>query len=125
MQGINKAKHAHLMDALLGLEKLLSRQLSDDRCMQEIVAHRDQLQAIFGDYDHLLSELAILITDYEVLYNQVKVQFLAKKLKEIKKEMAVEKPSFAMLRSSIRLVYFTQYIPAFTRQSSRLICCRR
>lgn len=107
MQGISKAKHAHLMDALLGLERLVSKQCADDNCMQEIVAHRDRLQTIFGDHGRLLTELAILITNYEVLYSEVKVQFLAKKLKEIKKEIAVEKPAFVMLRSSIRQAYGT------------------
>jgi len=54
--------------------------------MQEIVAHRDQLQAVFGDYERLLSELAILITNYEVLYSEVKMDFLTKQLKSQKKK---------------------------------------
>lgn len=107
MQGINRAKHAHLMDALLALERLVSKECDDDKCMQEIVAHRDQLETMFADYERLLTDLAIVITDYEILYNTVKVQFLAKKLKEIKKEIVVEKPAFAMLSSSIRLAYGT------------------
>ncbi len=107
MQGINKSKHAHLMDALLGLERLVRRQCADDKCMQEVAGHRDRLENIFGDYERLLAELAILITNYEVLYSEIKVHFLAKKLKEIKKEIAVEKPAFVTLQASIRLAYGT------------------
>lgn len=107
MQGINKAKHAHLMDALLGLERLVSRECANDKCMQEMAKYRDQLKTKVEHYDHLLTELAILITDYEVLYSEVKVQFLAKKLKNLKKEINVKKPAFVILQSSIRLAYGT------------------
>ena len=107
MQGINKAKHAHLMDALLGLERLVSRQYADDRCMQEIAEHRARLENIFEVYERLLTELGNLITDYEMLYREVKVQFLARKLKGLKKEIALKKPAFVMLQSSIRLAYGT------------------
>ena len=107
MQGINKAKHAHLMDALLGLERLVSRQGADDKCLHEIVAHRHQLAKKVEDYDRLLTELGKLITDYEVLYSEVKVQFLAKKLKSLKKDVTVEKSSFCMLVENIQLAYGT------------------
>ena len=107
MQGINKAKHAHLMDALLGLERVLNIPGADDNFLQEIDEHRDRLETMVADYDRLLSELAYLITDYEVLYSEVKVQFLAKKLKNLKKEINVEKPAFVILQSSIRLAYGT------------------
>ena len=73
MQGINKAKHAHLIDALLGLERLVSRQFVDDTCMRQIVTHRDRLRRKVEDYDRLLVELAMLITAYEALYSEVKV----------------------------------------------------
>lgn len=95
------------MDALLGLERLLNRQCADDTCMQEIAEFRDQLTKMVEDYDRMLSELANLITDYEVFYSEAKVQFVGRKLKELKKEISVEKPAFVTLRSSIRLAYGT------------------
>ena len=107
MQGINKTKHAHLMDALLGLEKLVIEQDPADCCILKAAEYHGQLGTMFSDYERLLTELSILICDYEILCSEVKVQFLGKKLKEIKKDTAVEKPAFAMLCSSIRLAYGT------------------
>jgi hypothetical protein len=37
----------------------------------------------------------------------VKVQFLGKKLKQLKKEIPVEKPAFSVLQASIKLAYGT------------------
>ena len=107
MQGINKAKHSHLMDALLGLERLVSRHCADGRCLQEVAEHRDRLVNEFEDYERLLTELANLIANYEVLCSEVKVQFLAKRLKSLKKEIAVEHQAITAinLKETIKLSY--------------------
>lgn len=104
MQGISKSKHEHLMSALLQLEGLLNKECD---CLEQAREYKSELETMHSNYERLLDELARKITDYEVFYSHVKIQFLGKKLKELKKDISVEKPSFPMLRQNIRLAYST------------------
>ncbi|EHQ27500.1 hypothetical protein [Mucilaginibacter paludis] len=83
MQGISKSRHVHLMDALLQLEYLLGKECG---CLQQAGEYRAELATMHSDYERLLGELAKVITDYSVLYDEVKIRFLGKKLKELKRK---------------------------------------
>jgi len=107
MQGINKAKHAHLIDALLQMERLLSREQRECGCIQQTAAYRLELEDMHVNYQVLLKNLSVQITAYEALFTQVKVQYLSKKLKELKKEISGEKPALRMLIENIRIAYGT------------------
>ncbi|EHQ27512.1 hypothetical protein [Mucilaginibacter paludis] len=104
MQGISKSRHVHLMDALLQLEQLLGKECE---CLQQATEYRVELESMHSNYERLLEELARQITNYEVMYSHVKIQFLGKKLKELKKEISVEMPGFPVLVQNIRLAYGT------------------
>lgn len=107
MQGINKAKHVHLLDALLQLESLLEQREFGDREINKAENYRSQLKAKFHDYEVLLNQLAQCIAEYEDLFSEVKVQYLGRMLKEMKKESKGEKPSFLLLVDHVRLAYGT------------------
>ncbi|RQO64829.1 hypothetical protein DBR43_31610 [Pedobacter sp. KBW06] len=107
MQGINKAKHVHLIDALLHMERLLSSEQGACACVQQTAQYRQELEDMHGNYERLLEELSGQIRAYEALFSQVKVQYLGKKLKALKKEIPVEKPAFKVLIKNIRLTYNT------------------
>jgi hypothetical protein len=104
MQGISKSRHTHLVDALLQIEQLLSKECD---CLQQATEYRVELESMRSNYERLLNELARQITDYEMLYSHVKIQFLGKKLKELKKEISVEMRDFPVLVHNIRLAYGT------------------
>ncbi|RLJ69579.1 hypothetical protein [Pedobacter alluvionis] len=107
MHGISKSRHEHLKAALLQMEGLLSERQKECGCLQQAIDYNRELEIMYRTYERLLSELAGQITAYEIFHNQVKVQFLAKKLKELKKEISVQKPAFPMLIENIQLAYET------------------
>ncbi len=104
MQGISNARHVHLIDALLQLEQLLNKECE---CLQKAGEYRVELEAMHSNYERLLDELGKQIMEYELLYSHVKIQFLGKKLKELKKEISVEMPTFPTLVRNIRIAYGT------------------
>ncbi len=104
MQGISNARHVHLIGALLQLEQLLNRECE---CLQQASEYRAELETMHSNYERLLDELGRQIIEYEQLYSYVKIQFLGKKLKELKKEISVEMPDFPTLVRNIRLAYGT------------------
>lgn len=105
MKGINEAKHEHLLKALLQLEWLISEGPDSYDSTLQASEYSQKLEMMHQNYKNLLKELYNQITDYEILYNDVKVQFLGKKLKELKKETSQEKPAFRMLTENIHLAY--------------------
>ena len=105
MQGINKAKHVHLIDALLYMERLLAREQRECACIQQTAEYRQELEDMYINYERLLEELSGQISAYEALFSQVKVRYLSRKLKELKKEISEEKSAFRMLAENIRLAY--------------------
>jgi len=107
MQGISKSRHVHLMDALLQLEGLLSAGKRERGCLQEASDYRESLEAMHRNYERLLDELAGQIEAYETLYSEIKVQYLGKKLKELKKEIPVTVPAFVLLQANIKTAYGT------------------
>jgi soluble cytochrome b562 len=104
MQGISQSKHQHLVDALLQMEQVLKQ---NRECVEQAVEYRVELESMHKNYERLLDKLANQISEYEALYAHVKIQYVGKKLKELKKEIPVEKPAFALLTENIRLAYGT------------------
>ncbi|GAA4323041.1 hypothetical protein GCM10023149_23720 [Mucilaginibacter gynuensis] len=111
MHGISKARHKHLIDALLGMENLLNEKQSECEHAQQTAEYRAELEEMYTEYEDLLSKLSVIIVDYEILYSHVKINYLAKKLRELKKEIPADdnscKPSSNLLRENIRLAYAT------------------
>lgn len=107
MQGINKSKHIHLLDALLQLERLLSREFKQDADMQQSAKYRRELETMHLEYERLLLELSKVIDGYNELFSKVKIQFLSPKLKELRKQVPQDKPVFSLLAENIRMVYGT------------------
>ncbi|TKC12795.1 hypothetical protein FA048_04030 [Pedobacter polaris] len=107
MQAISKKRHERLRDALLQMKGLLSDGQKECSCLQQAEDYNRELETMYRNYDCLLKELSRQITAYEILYNEVKVRFLGKKLKELKKEIQTEKPAFVTLQASIKLAYET------------------
>lgn len=107
MHGISKSRHEHLLDALLQMEGLLKECDLERSCIQQAAEYNRELESMYQNYQRLLKELSRQITDYEILYIEVKVQFLGKKLKQLKKEIHIEKPAFSVLQASIKLAYGT------------------
>lgn len=104
MQGINGSKHKHLVDALLGLETLLNSRLE---CVQEAEEYRRELEDIHFNYERLLEDLAEQIRAYEEIADLIRVRFLAVKLRELKKGIAVKEPAYIVLLENIHLAYGT------------------
>lgn len=86
MQGINKTRHAHLVDALLQIERQLS---TGSEYLQEAEEYLAELESIYSDYENMLGELAEKIRAYETLFGHIKIQFLGKKLKALKREICL------------------------------------
>lgn len=105
MQGINKAKHAHLIDALLNLQHIIKQRSLDEKCVQQAINYQTALEDSYIIYEQLLTELADQIDAYEALFAEVKVQFLGKKLKELKKQALLKQPSLSIVMENIRLAY--------------------
>ena len=107
MQGISKTKHKHLADALLQLERLLSRDFKQDTEIQQALEYRKELELMHTEYERLLLDLSGIIDDYNELFGKVKIQFLSPKLKELRKHVPQDKPVFRLLTENIRMVYGT------------------
>lgn len=107
MHGINRSRHEHLKDALLQMHGLLKECNLECCCLQQAADYNRELESMYQNYQRLLKELSRQITDYEILYIEVKVQFLGKKLKQLKKEIPTEKSAFSVLQASIKLAYNT------------------
>ena len=110
MQAISKGKHVHMIDALLQLEKLLIHE-QECNCLQQSADYRRELATMHANYEQLLEKLAEQISAYEALFGNVKVHFLSRKLRELKKDIPADRtasiPALAMLHNNIQLAYGT------------------
>ena len=124
MHGISKRKHEHLVEALLLLEQLLinEQQLSEEeltgasfneasydvlstkKAVQKV---RVELQEIFDSYTYSLTELSILISRYDELYNYSRTAYLAKVLKDLRRKTNRDQGEFQSTRENIQAVYKT------------------
>lgn len=107
MQGINKAKHIHLTEAMFQLERLLSKKEENSADLYQTEKYRKELEKMYENYHRLLTEVSHQIDDYEDLYIKVKTQYLGKKLKKLKKEIPEQEPSFVRLIENIHTIYGT------------------
>lgn len=89
------------------LERLLARKEQNLTDLQQTLAYSKELEKMYENYNHLLTDLARQISDYESLYTKVKTQYLSKKLKHLKKEMLEQEPAFIRLIENIHIIFRT------------------
>lgn len=107
MKGINESQYQHLLKALQQLERLLSEYPKGHESLLQALAYRKELEMMHRNYDSLLTDLSKQIMAYEILYNEVKVHFLGKRLRELKKSISVEMSVFPVLVQNIHMAYGT------------------
>lgn len=123
MHGISKRKHEHLVEALLLLEQLLTKEQKHEGEATEPIGDdvpsdflttgkavgkiRVELQEIFDLYTSSLTELSILINRYDELYNYSRTAYLAKALKELRRKTNRDVQEFQSTRENIQAVYKT------------------
>lgn len=67
-----------MIDALLQLESIWSREQQDSSCLERAADYRERLEILHRNYERFLTDLAWQIEAYKTLHSQVKVQFLGK-----------------------------------------------
>ncbi|RYZ98553.1 MAG: hypothetical protein EOP47_19090 [Sphingobacteriaceae bacterium] len=123
MQGISKSKHEHLVEALQHLEGLLFFSDNDMKLKSQVqtengstdvqqdlkdaIIAREELQQLYLSYNITLKSLAAIISKYDKLYYHLRSDFVAKRLKELKREMPITDEQFRLLRESIHSAYGT------------------
>ncbi|MBE9586219.1 hypothetical protein IM792_17320 [Mucilaginibacter sp. JRF] len=107
MQGISDTRHRQLVDALLQLENLLCENLDRDSDMQTAGELRAQLETTHANYNKQIVVLSELIQDYHNLFNKIKLQFIAPKLKELRKKAHKRDRIYPSLVQNIQHVYGT------------------
>ena len=99
MQGINKSEHVHLLKALNQLEEIVSDGDRSYNQLLQVREYRNELDLMYSNYHKLLSNLEQHIIAYDELHKKVKIQYLGRKLKELKKTAHKEDITFASLLS--------------------------
>ncbi|MDO7742309.1 MAG: hypothetical protein MUP99_01005 [Pedobacter sp.] len=108
MQGINKSKHLHLLKALSQLEEFSSDNdtIGFNHSM-EVKEYRHELDLMYNNYHKLLNNLEQHIIAYDELHKKVKIQYLGRKLKELKRAAPQEENAFASLITATLRSYGT------------------
>lgn len=104
MQGINRHRHVNLVETLLQLENKFAN-LADE--VADLKTKRVELENSYALYLQMLDALAFHIADYEDLFNDVKVNYVGNRLKELKKQMQSKSVDYDALKDSIVLAYGT------------------
>ncbi|TDQ08261.1 hypothetical protein [Pedobacter metabolipauper] len=107
MQGINKARHLHLVDALLQLEDLIAGLEMSPEPYAELKSKRLELEDSYRVYLNILDRLAFHIATYEDLFMEVKVQYAVNHFKELKKQVQPKSLAAEKLKESIVLACST------------------
>ena len=123
MHGISKSKHEHLIESLLLLEKLLAEEqalikradsaLNDNGAdiaeysgEHKLAAiYREELDQIYTQYNTILLSLSEVIERYDKLFNQVRLEYVSKKLKELKRKVNAGEVRFDLLKDNIHTAY--------------------
>ena len=123
MHGISKSKHEHLIESLLLLEKLLSEEqalinkakleldangvnvIEPGSEYQMAAAYREELTQIYAQYNNILQSLAEVIERYDKLFNHVRLEYVSKKLKELKRKVNAGEVRFDLLKDNIHTAY--------------------
>lgn len=85
MQGINKARHFHVINAMLELEKLAMDLELDHGDIFTLNAKRNELEECYQLYLKMLGQIELQIADYEDLFAEIKVRFTSSRVKKLKK----------------------------------------
>lgn len=124
MHGINRSRHLHLIESLLLLEELLHEEkellISDaagnnmenkavaenyQNTSQAAAAYRAELEEIYSLYHMELASLAETIERYDKLFNHVKIEYVSKKLKDLKRRNDLEGVRVERLKDNIHTAY--------------------
>lgn len=123
MHGISKSKHEHLIESLLLLEKLLAEEqalikranstlgesgmdMVDYSGEHKLAAvYREELDQIYAQYNTILASLAGVIERYDKLFNHVRLEYVSKKLKELKRKVNAGEVRFDLLKDNIHTAY--------------------
>ena len=107
MQGINKSEHVHLLKALNQLEEIVSDGDRSYNQLLQVREYRNELDLMYANYQKMLINLEQHIIAYDELHKKVKIQYLGRKLKELKKTAHKEDITFASLLSKTIRPYWT------------------
>ena len=107
MQGINKSEHVHLLKALNQLEEIVSDGDRSYNQLLQVREYRNELDLMYANYQKMLINLEQHIIAYDELHKKVKIQYLGRKLKELKKTAHKEDITFASLLSKTIRSYGT------------------
>jgi len=107
MQGINKSEHVHLLKALNQLEEIVSDGDRSYNQLLQVREYRNELDLMYANYQKMLINLEQHIIAYDELHKKVKIQYLGRKLKELKKTAHKEDITFASLLSKTIRPYGT------------------
>jgi len=107
MQGINKSKHIHLLIVLNQLEEILRNSDNSSNHIIEVRDYRNELDLMYTNYQKMLNNLEQHIIAYDELHKKVKIQYLGRKLKELRKTAYEEDTTFASLLSKTLRSYGT------------------
>lgn len=125
MHGINRSRHLHLIESLLLLEELLHEEkelLINDAAgnnmennkiatenyqntSQTAANYRAELEEIYSLYHVELASLAETIERYDKLFNHVKIEYVSKKLKDLKRRNDLEGVRVERLKDNIHTAY--------------------
>jgi len=97
MQGINKSKHVHLLKALNQLEEIVSDGDRSYNQLLQVREYRNELDLMYANYQKMLINLEQHIIAYDELHKKVKIQYLGRKLKELRRAAPQEDNAFASL----------------------------
>jgi len=124
MHGINRSRHLHLIESLLLLEELLHEEkelLINDatgnnmenktatenyqNTSQVAANYRAELEEIYSLYHVELASLAETIDRYDKLFNHLKIEYVSKKLKDLKRRNDLEGIRNERLKDNIHTAY--------------------
>jgi hypothetical protein len=105
MNTINKLKHQQLLKSLFLLEMILKHDPEQSEDVSQITTVKNELEILSQSYDTLFTQLQEIAVNYDVIYKQLKYQYLLKKLKFLKKSKGIRKEDSITLQRTIQLSY--------------------
>lgn len=119
MRGISKSKHENLLKAFDQLDKLLTEKLMQEpeqdneatsnlkQALLKAASAREELEQLYAEYNINLKMLASIITQYESVYDYLRLDHIGKRLKELKREIQTNDERFDELKTGIHAAYNT------------------
>jgi 5'-3' exonuclease len=101
IKGINKKSYINIITALDHLETLqvMVSEISPDTV--EIESLKKELKVMVDKYDELITAITNHVIAYDKLFTQVKLRFIAQRLRHLKKIIPGDQETLAILKSCI------------------------